>query len=177
MREKGKQMETHRWSQHVQLALERNICREALWTGLAKNGKPPVWPFLSRTFSSKKPAGLMLEDDLTIMPTMNAGSFNYRATQWIILLSSDNLLHTQLIWHSQTAQDGPVIFIKRINNDSCLRRKAILMAADQMSAHYGKSDRSVSAARLTVRGIEKKKSAVFLPCWCHCRKLAKLRSS
>lgn len=135
-------------------------------------------PFCPALSVPKKPAGLMLEDDLTIVPTMNAGSFNYRATQWIILLSSDNLLHTRLIWHSQTAEDGPVIFIKRINNDSCLGRKAVLMAADQMRAHYGKSDRSGSAAGLTVRGGRKNKktAAVLLPCLCHCRTLAKLGS-
>lgn len=40
---------------------------------------------------------VLLGDDLTIMPTVNGGSLNYREIQWIILFYTDNLLHTQLI--------------------------------------------------------------------------------
>lgn len=85
-----------------------------------------------------RPKCLMVGDDLTIMPTMNAGSFNYRETQWIILLLSDSLLHTPSIWHRQTTEDGPVIIIIWTNSDSCLGLKAIMMAADLMRAHSGK---------------------------------------
>lgn len=101
------------------------------------------------------------------MPTMNAGSFNYRATQWIILLSSDKLLHTQLIWHPQTTEDGPVIFIMWINSDSCLRRKAILMAGDQMRSYFGKKKWQICVCSEALKETEKRScwdvSAEFLP--------------
>lgn len=67
----------------------------------------------------------------------------------------------------QTTKDGSVIFIMRINSDSRLRLEAISMAADQMRAHYDKSDTLVSVVRLTVS-----METIAVPIRCMClRKL------